>query len=325
MRALLVFAVLAGSPPLAAQGVHVLVVTGLGGEPSYTASFATAGAGLVDAARGWGVPAARITWLAEDTTTDAVRVRGRSTTAALDAAFARLARESGRGDTVLVVLIGHGSGEGTSSRVSLPGPDPTAADLGRALDALPGRVLVVVIAASGSGDFLPVLSRPGRIVITATRSATERNESLFGARWVQGLASGEADADKDGRSSVLESFLYASRAVQRAYEDDKRLLTEHAQLDDDGDGRGSGTPGADGSTDGALARRVGFGGRATPTDPRVAALVAERAALEAEVEQLRRRKETMREAAYLDALEALLVRIAEKTAAIRATAGGGAP
>jgi hypothetical protein len=325
MRRVLLLAALLVAPPLAAQGLHVLVVTGLGGEPSYSASFATAGAGMVDAARGWGVPATRITWLAEDTTRDAARVRGRSTKSALDAAFSRLGRDTRRGDTVLVVLIGHGSGEGTGSRVSLPGPDPTAADLGRSLDALTGRVLVVVLAASGSGDFLPALSRPGRIVITATRSATERNESLFGARWVQGLASGEADADKDGRSSVLESFLYAKRAVERVYEDDKRLLTEHAQLDDDGDGRGSGTPGADGTTDGALARRVTFGGRARPTDPRVAALVTERAALEAEVEQLRRLKDTMREAAYLDALEGLLVRIAEKTAAIRAATGGGAP
>ena len=325
MVRLLVAAALAIAPPVAAQGLHLLVVTGLGGEPSYSASFATAGAGLVDAARGWGVPASRITWLAEDTTRDAARVRGRSTKAALEAALARIGREGQRGDTVLVVLIGHGSGEGATSRISLPGPDPTAADLGRALDALDGRVLVVVVAASGSGDFLPVLSRPGRIIITATRSAVERNESLFGSRWVQGLASAEADADKDGRITLLESFTYASRAVQRAYDDDKRLLTEHAQLDDDGDGRGSGTPGADGASDGALARRVGFGGRAISTDPRVAALVAERTALETQVEQLRRRKETMREAEYLDALEALLVRIAEKTAAIRDASGGGAP
>jgi hypothetical protein len=200
----------------------------------------------------------------------------------------------------------------------VPGADPTATDYARWLDRFAGPTVVAVIAASGSGDFLPVLARPGRIVITATRSSTERNESYFGSRFAHGLASLEADADKDGRVSVLEAFGYAQREVAAAYQSDNRLQTEHAQLDDDGDGRGTATPGADGTTDGALARRVTFGRAAAVSDPRVATLLTERRDLETQVEALRRRKDTMADAAYLAELERLLVAIAERTQAIRA-------
>ncbi|HET9065160.1 MAG TPA: hypothetical protein VFN22_05025 [Gemmatimonadales bacterium] len=326
MRVLATAVLLAlGLVPVSAQRSHLLVITGLGGEPSYSASFATSGAALVEAARRWSLPAEHITWLVEDTSAHDGLSSGRSTRDGITAAFSQLTRSSQRGDTVLVVLVGHGSGEGIGSKLSVPGPDPTATDYAGWLDALAGRVVVVVVAASGSGDFLPVLSRPGRIVITATKSSTERNESLFGARWVQGLTSGEADANKDGRITVLESYQYATAAVARVYEADKRLMTEHAMLDDDGDGKGSAVPGADGSTDGVLARRVGFGGPDASTDPRVVALVASRSALEADVEALRRRRGEMSESAYLDALETLVVRIAEISKQIRTLDGNRTP
>lgn len=310
---------------LAAQDgrLHVLVVTGLSGEPSFAASFATAGGALVEAASGpWGVAESNLTWLAEDARRDPDRVSGRATSAALDSAFARLAARSRPGDVIAVILIGHGSGSGIESKLSLPGPDPTAADYGRWLDRLTGRTVVAVVAASASGDFLPVLSRPGRIVITATRSATERNESLFASRFAHGLASLEADADKDGRVSVLEAFQYARREVATAYEQDNRLLTEHAQLDDNGDGKGTDTPGAEGVADGALSRRVTFGSQPAVSDPRVASLLAERRQLEAQVEALRRRKDSLSEREYTAELERLLVGIAERTQAIRAISGG---
>lgn len=320
LAALLASAVFCPSPAAAQDGrLHVLVVTGLSGEPSFAATFTATGGELVEAARGpWGVPDSDVTWLAEDPSRDAARIDGKAGQATLDSAFARLAATSRPGDVIAVVLIGHGSGEGNQSRLSLPGPDPTAADYGRWLDRLAGRTVVAVIGTSGSGDFLPVLSRPGRIVITATRSATERNESLFAARFAHGLASLEADADKDSKVSVLEAYQYARREVAAAYARDNRLQTEHAQLDDNGDGKGSAEPGTEGSTDGALARRVTFGKAAAVSDPRVAALLAERRELETQVEALRRRKEAMSEASYTAELERLLVGIAERTRQIRA-------
>ena len=118
----------------------------------------------------------------------------------------------------------------------------------------------------------------------------------------RGGRSGEAaDADKDGRVTLLEAFAYARREVARGYESRNLLATEHAQL-----------------SDSALARTIAFGVAQRPADPRIAALTDERRALEAQVDALRRRKATMDSTAYQGELERLLLAIAEKTAAIRA-------
>ena len=320
----MVTALLTGVGPLSAQSrSHLLMISGLSGEPSFAASFMAVGSALRDAASQWRWADDHVIWLAEDTTADR-RIDGRSTREGIAAAFRQLQQQSGSGDTVLVLLLGHGSGAGSGSRLSVPGADPTAAEYVRWLDRLAGRVVTVVVGASAGGDFVPLLSRPGRVVISATRSATERNESVFASRWVQGLSTGEADADKDGRISALESFNYAAAAVARHYADDHRLQTEHAVLDDDGDGQGSATPGT-AAGDGLLARQITFGGAAPPTDPRAVPLLAERATLERQIEDLRRQKETLAEAVYLDRLEALLVRMAETTAELDRLRAAGTP
>jgi hypothetical protein len=158
----------------------------------------------------------------------------------------------------------------------------------------------------------------------------ERNQTRFANYFVQAYASDVADADKDGRVSVLEAFDYARREVARAYESENHLLTEHAQLDDNGDHKGTSTPDAK-SGEGMLARRVFVGGRAgsvaaaahaASNDPRVAALEREKDSIETRIDSLRRRKASMDSTAYEKALEDLLVQLAEKNKAIRDAAGG---
>lgn len=314
-RPAMLLAALLAAAPLAAQDDvrHLLVITGLSGDPAFRATFASQGGALVDAAAGWGVTRERVNWLAEDAGIDPGRSSGRSGREAIDSAFRRIARESSPGDVVAVVVIGHGSGEGAASRIAVPGADPTAADYAAWLDRLAGRRVMMVMAGSGSGDFLPVLKGEGRVVITATRSSVERNESVFSTHFVHGLVSREADADKDGRVTAQEAFDYANREVEKAYSGDRRLRTEHAQLDDAGGG----------GTAGVLARRIGFGSGAVTADPRVTALLAERRDLESRVESLRRRRDGMDPAQYERELEELLVAIAERTRAIRAIQGGG--
>lgn len=300
----------AGTSPLLSQ--QLLVVTGLSGEPGFAASFELAGSSIVDAARRhWGLQPADITWLAEDPSRQPGVISGRATAEAIDSAITRMAARGSRGETVVVVLIGHGSGAGAESRLSIPGRDPAAAEYARWLVRLAGKTVVFVVAASGSGDFVPVIAAPGRVVITATRSSGERNESLFASRFAHGLSSLEADADKDGKVSILEAFNYADREVAAAYSADNRMRTEHAVLQD--------------GSDGSLARRTTLGRDASSNDPRVAALMTERRVLESRVEALRRRKDQMREQAYLAELEQLLVAIAEKSRAIRAINPGSQP
>jgi len=313
----------------AQDAIHLLVVTGLSGERSFAASFNTSATTLLATARSrWEVPPAQAIWLAESLEAgEAGEVHGVATRETIEAAFDSMAARSAAGDVMLVVLVGHGSGEGIESRLSLPGPDPTAADYGRWLDRLTGRRVAIINAASASGDFLPVLSAANRVVITATRSATERNATTFMTHFTHGIASGEADANRDGQLTLLEAYDYARRAVDEAYTRDSRLLTEHAQLDDDGDGKGTADTSVPEAADGRVAARIVLGARAAPVSPQVTVLLAERRALEGEVEALRRTRDRYDAESYADALEALLVAIAERTQAIRALEArvGGAP
>ena len=296
---------LLGPSTSVAQRVHVLAVTGLSGEPAYRLLFESAASTLVDSARTrWKVADSSVIVLAEDTQGKRLNASGRSTKDEIAKSFLTLSRRVAPGDIVVVFLVGHGSGEGTDSRVSLPGPDATAADFAAWLTGFTRQTVVFVNAASGSGDFIKVLAAPRRVIVTATRSALERNESRFAAPFVRGMTSDEADADKDGRVSVLEAFAYAKKEVARAYESDNRLLTEHASI-----------------SDSTLARSVSFGAQRGTSDPRAGPLVAARQDLEAQVATLRGKKDAMAPAAYDAELERLLVAIAEKTQQIRALGG----
>jgi uncharacterized caspase-like protein len=291
-----------------AQQVHVLIVTGLSGEPQYRPVFEAESALLAENAKSkWGVQDSSLIVLGEDAAFDARHTRGVATKENVGKAFLELAHRVSPGDVIFVFLNGHGGGEGPQSRVNLPGPDPTAAEYADWLAGFAKERVVFVNAASGSGDFVPVLSAPNRLVVSATKTGLERNETVFAKHFVRGIAGGDADADKDGRISVWEIFDYTKKEVARAYENEKKLLTEHAVLSDT-----------------SLARSIAFGGIAASSDPRIRALVAERSQLETDVAALRARKATMDSTAYTAALEKLVLAIAEKTAAIRA-AGGGKP
>jgi outer membrane murein-binding lipoprotein Lpp len=289
-----------------AQRTHVLVVAGLSGAPEFRTRFDAA----VDAVRGaaktrWSVGDSSLVVLGEDSLKSA-RYDGRSTKENIGAAFVRLSKVVKPGDVLLVVLMGQGSGEGPQSKVNLPGPDATAAEYAAWLAPFATQQIVFVNTATGSGDFVQVLAAPGRVVMAATRTALEKNESEFLRYFADALKSDEADADKDGRLSVLEAFRYARTEVTKSYEKTNRMLTEHAVL-----------------SDSLVAGRITFGRKATTDNPKVAALIAERQALESQVAALRARKSTMEPAAYDAELERLLLAIAEKSAAIKA-AGGGA-
>lgn len=318
---------LAGPAPAAGQGapVHLLLISGLSGEPAYAQAFHEAAGLIYDAAGKWGVPDSSRIWLAEDPARDRARIRGRATKETVAAGFGTLAQRARAGDVVLVVLIGHGSGQARESKVNLSGPDPEAWEYEQWLRPFLRSTVVFVNGASASGDFVPILAGPGRIIITSTKTSTERNESVFYSWFAKGLASADADADKDGRVTVLEAFNYARTEVRRAYESDNRMLTEHAQLDDDGDGRAAADPAGTEAGDGALSRQVAFGGAPASTNPRIVALLAERRALEADVAALRGRRAMTDSTAYERELERLLLLIAEKTAAIRAIERGGPP
>ncbi len=137
-----------------------------------------------------------------------------------------------------IVLIGHGTFDGRAAKFNLRGPDLSAAELKNWLEAVQ-RPLAIVNCASSSGPFINALSAPGRMVVTATKSGSEQNYCRFGGFFSQAITDPQADIDKDGQTSLLEAFLAASRNTEAEYKQQGRLATEHALLDDNGDGLGA--------------------------------------------------------------------------------------
>ena len=266
-----------------------------------------------------GIPTEDITYLGEDPARAPARIAAASTREQVVQTLGRLAARSAAGDRVWIVLIGHGSGQGRASRFNLPGPDLSAEDFAKLLVPLAGRQVAFVNASSASGDFAAALAAPGRAIVTATKSALERNETRFARYFADALAAPGADVDKDGGVSLLEAFGYAKREVARAYETENRLQTEHAQLEDDGDGVATMDPGPR-AGDGRLAAALVLGGG--PVGGPATGPLAQRARqLEDAVIALRARRATMDSTAYLQALETALVALARASRATRASGG----
>jgi hypothetical protein len=329
-RLLIASALLAWSAVSAAAQTRALVITGLGAEEKYRQQFMTLGDQLTSALRGrFSIPESHIAWLGEDSTRRSAVYKGRATAQAITRELERMAVGVRPGDQIVVVLIGHGSGSGEETKFNIPGPDLTAKDFNALLGRFAGQRLAFLNLTSASGDALPVLSFPNRIVVTATKSAYERNESQFARFFVEGLdKAGVADVDKDGRVSLLEAYRYAVTETRRSYENDERLVTEHAQLDDDGNGKGSDLPDGRAAGDGLLSRRFFLDAgaaeaRLAASDPRLARLYADKFAVEDRIDALKQRKAAMAADAYYTELEDLLLALARLARDIRQLEGRG--
>jgi hypothetical protein len=312
-------------PARAQQASHLLVVVGLGGDLENAERFHQWAATLVDAARGrYGLPADSVIYLGEDPARDPKRISGRSTGEGMAAAIGKLSTHARPGDRVFIVLIGHGATATGVARFNLAGPDLTAAEFGKLLDRLSAQSVVFVNTASSSGGFVAALSGKDRTVIAATMTDGEKNQTRFGEFFAAAFAApdSDADTDKDGRVSVLEAFTWARRRVAESYERDGQLLTEHAVLDDNGDGKGSDAPGQPGG-DGALARTLFLSAASSERpsgdqgDPELRALVARRDAIETKIAALKAAKDKTDPDAYERDLEQMLIDLARVNRAIR--------
>jgi hypothetical protein len=305
---------------------RVVIVSGLGGEPKYSAEFRNDATRLTAALHDrFGIPDANLFWFGEDSVNPSPRFRGQSTKPNIEKAILNLAAHAEPSSQFVLVLIGHGAGEGAETRISIPGPDIDGNDFARLLAAFPAQRVALVNLTSASGDMIGAVSAPNRVIITATKTAFERNESHFGSFFVDAFTKEGADVDKDGRVSLLEAFRYAALETKRYYDTGSLLQTEHPQLADDGAKEGSAEP-TGGVRDGALARRFFLDGGvqakvAAANDPRLAVLYTEQFALQDEVAQLRAKKAQMTADAYDAALEPLLISLARKSREIRALEG----
>lgn len=324
MAALIAF-LLCAPASVRAQNTHVAVIVGLAGEPEHSELFRRWAGTLVDHASGrLGIPRERIIYLLEKPEQDTKRATGRSSKEEIEKVLAGLASAATEDDVVFIVLIGHGTFDGKVAKFNLPGPDMTPSDFASALKRFASRKVVFVNTASASGPFVEALAGPGRTVVTATRTGSERFATLFGGYFVDALASDTADADKNRRISVLEAFTAAKIEVARAYEKQGIMITEHPLLEDGGDGEGSLDPSPEGK-DGRIAAILSLGtpdsALALPDDPKLRQLYEERRDLERRVEALKLLKAGMDPGKYATELERLLTDLALKTQQIRALEG----
>ena len=215
-------------------------------------------------------------------------------------------------DTLLVVLIGHGTFDGTVAKFNLVGPDMDSREWKASLDGNPAR-LVFVNTTSSSFQFVPALSGKNRIVIAATDSAAQKYATLFPQYFIEALDQGaKADNDKNGRLSVWEVFAYASQAVKQAFEKQGTLVTERSVIDDNGDGVGKEAAAATG-TDGVLAKTTFLDPlpASSSGNPALAGLEKRRVTLEAEIEQLKAKKGEMPAGQYEEEFERLAIELAK--------------
>ncbi len=224
-------------------------------------------------------------------------------------------------DLLLVVLIGHGTFDGETARFNLVGPDLDAAEWAAALRSVPGQ-LIVADTTGASFPFLPALSRKGRVVITATDSPAARYDTVFPEYFVKAMEQSAAEAGSTGRVSIWEVFAQASAGVKRHYEEQGLLPTEHALLDDAGDGYGKEAeqPG----TDPSFAQNLYLTADAAEAgmDAATRQLTERRDDLLAQIEKLKSTKSTLAPADYQAQLEKLLVELAKVSRELRLKVSG---
>lgn len=302
-----------------------LVIAGLGGEKKYVDQHLAWARGFYDVLKiELGFTEDRLFLLVEDPAAAGGPPAVKSTLEEIHSALAALARLVRPGDDLFILLIGHGSATGAGPRLNIPGPDLTADTLRDALAEIRGRYTVIVNGASSSAPFIEALSGPGRVIVTATKSGAERLSTVFPEHLLDALKAQAGDLDKDGRVSVLESFFYASKRTAEWYDGQGLLATEHALLDDNGDGRGTREPGLGGS-DGTLAGRIYFGrgpeASAGPGPPGGRALQARMEELRWRIDELKARKDQEEPGEYTARMEALLIELARVTRQLRTLEG----
>ena len=285
----------------ARAAVYYVTVAGLGGEPDYEQRFTAAAKDLDKVFRAAG-----------DTAHVVTLTGAQATASQLKDSLNAVAREAKADDDFVLILIGHGSFDGVEYKFNLVGPDLTAGEIAAMCDRIPARRQLVVDTTSASGGAIQALGRPGRAVISATKSGTEKNATVFARYWVEALQDPAADTDKSDSISAMEAFTYATKKTAAFYDSQKRLATEHAVFDDTGHGE----PVREAANrEGALMSsftllRLGASQQAA-NDPAKRALLAQKEELEQKIDTLKYQKAAMDPSDYKKQLTAALLELAK--------------
>lgn len=269
-------------------------------------------------ARDYGYSSDTITLLYENGTSESPgseRIDGSCDRVGIEQQFAALRARLSIGDQITIFLIGHGSGAEEEAKFNIVGPDMTGQEFGAILDQFAEQDIVIVNTTSASYGFSTSLSGEGRVIITSTRSPSERYDPIFSRYFIEALDSRNGDRDKNNRVSMLEAFNYATASVEQWYQEQGRLASEHAGLDDNGDALFTMTPTVS-EADGRLAEIAYIDtlvDNSQNLSPALRQLKAQMQELERAVFIMRGRKTEFLAADYWQQIEQLLIELARTT------------
>jgi hypothetical protein len=286
----------------ARAGTYFVTVAGLGGEPDYDQRFTAMANDLDHILKNSGGDV-HVTTL----------MGAAATKARLEDALGQVAKEAKPQDDFVLVLIGHGSYDGVEYKFNLVGPDISGGDLAALCDRIPSKRQLIVNTTSSSGGSLAALDKPGRAVIAATKTGTEKNATVFARYWIEALRDPTTDTNKNETISAMEAFQYAATKTAAFYDSQKRLATEHAVFEDTGKNdavRVASTDTGEGLFLSSFALiRIGAAQKAF-SDPAKRDLLAKKEELEQKVDQLKYQKAAMAPDDYKEQLTAALLELA---------------
>lgn len=286
----------------ARAATYCVTIAGLGGEPDYEQRF-TATANDLD----------RILKTSGGDIHVVTLTGSNATRAHVEETLANVAQLAKPEDDFVLVMIGHGSYDGTEYKFNLPGPDISAGELAELCNHIPAKRQLIVNTTSASGGSITALEKPGRAVIAATKTGTEKNATVFARYWVEALRDPTADTNKNDTISALEAFQYAANKTAQFYDSQKRLATEHAVFEDTGKNdpvRAASTDSGEGLflSNFSLVR---FGeAQKAFSDPAKRDLLAKKEELEQKIDSLKYQKAAMAEDDYKQQLTSALVELA---------------
>ena len=283
-----------------------VTIAGLGGEPEYEQRFT-----------GWTKDIDKFVRAQSGDVKVETLSGPAATRAKVQSVLGEIAKDAKPGDALVVMMIGHGSFDGSVYKFNLPGPDLSDAELAALLDRVHVDRQLVVNMTSASGGSRAALIKPNRAVITATKMGSEKNATIFARYWVEALRDPAADLDKNEVISALEAFKYAEQKTAKFYETQKRLATEHAILEDTGKGDGTRSPSAE-NGEGLLAGRIGLvrlgSVQTAASTPEKQKLLLRKEELETQIDSLKYQKAAMPIDQYRRQLAALLLELAKTQA-----------
>ena len=145
---------------------------------------------------------------------------------------------------IIFFVLGHSHLNRRSCQFNIEGPDIDQLEYAEMFVSLPAKEQIHWVSLPASGFWIKSLSGKHRTIISATEAsmeitATEMPYALGAILAGTSEHASLSDIDGDGRLTLLDLYLAVNIEIHMSFVTQDYVPTEHARLDDNGDGRGS--------------------------------------------------------------------------------------